>query len=84
MKPHLSRQLLACDLQHHPQLAVIAVLGAATAAAVPALLQAHPAVAADRLSTTTEVAADNVVRLAERLRCALDSYRRILRDADQF
>lgn len=36
MKPHLSRQLLACDLQHHPQLAVIAVLRAATAAVIPA------------------------------------------------
>jgi hypothetical protein len=84
MKPHLSRQLLACDLQHHPQLAVIAVLRAATAAAIPALLQAHPAIAADRLSTTTEVAADNVVRLADRLRGALDSYRRILLDQDPF
>ena len=84
MKPHLSRHLLACDLQRHPQLAVIAALRAVSAAAVPALLQAHPAVAADRLSTTTEVAADNVVRLAERLRSALDNYRRILRDADEF
>lgn len=84
MKSHLPRQLLACDLHHHPQLAVIAVLRAATAAAVPALLQAHPAVAADRLSTTTEVAADNVVRLADRLRGALDSYRRIILDQDPF
>ena len=84
MKPHLSRQLLACDLQRHPQLAVIAALRAVTAAAAPALLQAHPAVAADRLSTTTEVAADNVVRLAERLRCAIDNYRRVLLDADEF
>lgn len=77
-------RLLPCDLQHHPQLAVLAVLRAATAAAVPAILQAHPAVAADRLSTTTEVAADDVVRLTERLRRALDNYRRILRDADEF
>ncbi len=84
MKPRAFTQLLACDLQQHPQLAVIAALRAATVAAVPALLQAHPAVAADRLSTTTEVAADNVVRLAERLRCALDNYRRILLDADEF
>lgn len=84
MKPHLSRHLLACDLQHHPQLAVIAALRAATAAAAPALLHAHPAVAADRLSTTTEVAADNVVRLAERLRCAIDNYRRVLLEADEF
>lgn len=78
------RRLLSCDLQRHPQLAVIAALRAATAAVVASLLQAHPAVAADRLSTTTEVAADNVVRLAERLRCALDNYRRILLDADEF
>lgn len=84
MKPHLSCQLLARDLQHHPQLAVLAALRAATIAAVPALLQAHPAVAADRLSTTAEVAADNIVRLAERLRCALDNYRRVLLDADEF
>lgn len=84
MNPHASGQRLACDLQRHPQLAVIAIMRAATVATVPALLQAHPAVAADRLSTTTEVAADNVIRLAERLCCALDNYRRILLDADEF
>lgn len=84
MSTRRSRRLLPCDLQRHPQLAVLAALRAATAAAVPALLQAHPAVAADRLSTTTEVAADNVVRLAERLRCALDDYRRTMLGADPF
>ena len=83
MSPLKSRLLLPCDLQRHPQLAVIAILRAATTAAVPAILHAHPAVAADRLSTTTEVAADDVVRLAERLRRALDNYRRILREADE-
>jgi hypothetical protein len=79
-----SRPLFSCDLQHHPQLAVIAVLRAACSAATSALLQAHPAVAADQLATTTESAADNVVRLAERLRCALDNYRQTLLDADPF
>jgi hypothetical protein len=63
---------------------VVTVLRAALAAAVPALLHAHPAVVAARLSTTTEVAADDVVRLADRLRIAIDTYRRVLRDADQF
>lgn len=82
--PNSHRPLLPCDVQHHPQLPVISVLRAATAVAIPALLHAHPALAAARLSNTTEVAADNVVRLAERLRIALDNYRRVLRDADQF
>ena len=80
MRPRISRQLLLHDLQRYPQLAVVAALRATAAATIPALLQAHPAVAADRLSTTTEAAADDVVRLAERLRRALDNYRRTLLD----
>ena len=81
-RPH--RPLLPCDVQHYPQLPVVTVLRAAAAAAIPALLQAHPAVAADHLSTSTEVAADDVVRLAERLRIALDNYRRVLHDSAEF
>ena len=84
MPRRISLQLLPCDLRRHPQLAVVNSLRAVTVAAVPALLHAHPAVAADRLSTTTDVAADNVVRLAERLRRALDDYRRTLLDDDPF
>jgi hypothetical protein len=74
-------------LKPHPQLAVVAALRATAAATVPAILQAHPAVAADRLSTNIDAAADNVVRLAERLRSALDAYRSILlhdSEADPF
>jgi len=83
MKPSSSCcPLLPCDVQRNPQLPVVAVLRAAAQAAVPAVLQAHPAVAADRISTSTELAADNVVRLAQRLRLAIDNYRRALRDAD--
>lgn len=84
MPPKSRRPLLPCDVQHHPQLPVVTVLRAAAAAAIPALLQAHPAVAADRLSTSTEVAADNVVRLAERLRDAIDNYQCVLSDAAEF
>jgi hypothetical protein len=85
MKPPRSRRpLLPCDVQHYPQLPVVAVLRAAAVAAVPALLHAHPAVAAAQLSTTTEVAADDVVHLVELLRIALDNYRRVLRDAAEF
>jgi len=74
------RQLLPHDVQRQPQLPALVMLRAATNATVPALLHAHPALAADRLSTSTEVAADNVVRLAQRLRDAIDNYRRTLTD----
>lgn len=85
MKPPRPRStLLPCDVQLHPQLPVVAVLRSAVAAAIPALLQAHPAVAAARISTSTEAAADDVVRLAALLRTALDNYRRVLRDAAEF
>lgn len=84
MRRRVSHRLSPCDLRRHPQLAVIAALRAVATSAIPALLQAHPAVAADRLSTTAELAADNLVRLAERLRSALDDYRRVLLDADPF
>jgi hypothetical protein len=76
--------LLPCDVQQHPQLPIVAVLRVATLAAIPALLHAHPAVAADRLSSSTEVAAERVVRLAGLLRIALDNYQRILHDVDEF
>jgi hypothetical protein len=69
---------------HRPQLPVVSVLQTAVAVTIPALLHAHPAVAAAQISTTTEAAAYDVVRLAQFLRTALANYRRVLRDADEF
>jgi hypothetical protein len=80
--PASRRFLLPQDAQRHPQLPLLAVLRQSAVAVVPALLCAHPGVAADRLSQSAELAADNVVRLAERLRLAIDNYRRALRDCD--
>ena len=82
--PNPRRPLLPCDLQTCPQLPVLVVLRTAATSAVPALLHAHPALAYDQLSSSAELAADNVVRLAERLRLAIDNYRRVLADADDF
>jgi len=85
MKPPKSgRALLPCDVMHHPQLPAVSVLQAAVTATIPALLHAHHAVAAAQITTTTEAAAYDIVRLAELLRTALANYRRILRDASEF
>lgn len=84
MKPTQSSRLLPCDVARHPQMPVLHVLQAAAAAAIPALLHAHPAVAQGRLSTDPELAAGDLVRLAGLLRIALDNYRRILPDEPDF
>ena len=78
------KRLLPCDVLKSPQLPIVTVLRAAATATIPVLLHAHPAVAADRLSTTTEIAAEQVVRLAERLRTAIDNYRHVLHDDGDF
>jgi hypothetical protein len=83
-KPYHHKRLLLCDVKRRPQLPAVMVLRAATSAVIPALLHAHPAVVVSKLSTSTDSAADDVVRLAQRLRLALDNYRRILLDDDQF
>jgi len=82
--PRPPQRLFARHLRTHPQLAALHILRAALAAAVPALLREHPAVAAAQPSNTTEVAANRVVHLAGLLRVALDEYQVILRDADDF
>lgn len=82
--PKPGRHLLPCDVQHYPQMPAVVVLQAAVAAAIPTLLCEHRAVAVAQISTTTEAAAYEVVRLAELLRTALSNYRRVLRDAAEF
>lgn len=71
-----------CDVQRHPQLPAVCVLRAAADTVVPALLHAHRGLAHGQTTSTTEVAADDVVRLAERLRDAVDNYCQVMTEAD--
>lgn len=73
---------MPCDVQRHPQLPSIAVLRAAVGAAVPAIIHAHPALSVSRVSSSVEKAAEDVVRIAQRLALVLDNYRRVLSEEE--
>jgi hypothetical protein len=66
------------DLDDSPQLASLSILRATLPTVALALIQAHPSIVGDDLETHVERSADNILRLADRLRLAVDSYRVVL------
>jgi hypothetical protein len=66
------------DFDDCPQLAPLAILRAALPTVSLALVDAHHSLLSGDADTGVEQAADSVLRLADRLRLALDNYRTAL------
>jgi hypothetical protein len=70
--------LIPGDIEHNLELAPLAIVRSALPVATLALMDAHANLVFDDPDSSSERAAVRIVNLADRLRAAIDDYRRAL------